>query len=205
MSAVLKRITVQQYLAHDRAAPSKSEFYDGEIFAMSGGSAMHSLIATNFAGVARERLKDKPCLAFNSDLRIKIEPSRLYTYPDASIVCGELEFHDDVKDTVTNPTVLVEVLSETTERYDRGFKSSQYRRIESLRELILISQDEVKVERFIRGEGGDWLFRESIDLADTLELASIGITIPVAEIYRGVTFPPPASLDSPIPETSGDA
>jgi Uma2 family endonuclease len=188
--ASTNNLTVAEYLALERKASFKSEYFQGEAFAMAGGTSEHSLIATNFTGEARSRLKNKPCVVFNSDLRVKVASTGLYTYPDASIVCGQLQFDDQQKDTLINPTVLVEVLSESTQSYDRGIKSRHYRKIDSLQELLLISQDSPTIEYYIRSPAGDWLFRESESLEATLRLASIGIDIPVAEIYRGVTLPP---------------
>ena len=188
MSAVPKLFTPEQYLVQERAAAFKSEFLRGEVFAMAGGSPNHSLIAANFAGEARQSLKDKPCKVFTSDLRVKVNSSGLYTYPDASIVCSELQFDDSQKDTLTNPTVLVEVLSEATEKYDRGAKSGHYRQIAALQEIVLISQDEPLVERFTRQANGGWLLIESPELSDEVHLESVGISITLSELYRGVAF-----------------
>jgi len=188
MSAVPKLVTAEQYLVQERQATFKSEFFRGEVFAMVGGSPNHSLIAANFAGEARELLKGKPCKVCNSELRVKVNASGLYTYPDASILCGELQFDDQQEDTVTNPTVLIEVLSESTEKYDRGAKSGHYRKIPSLMELVLISQYEPAVERFTRQENGGWLLVESQELSDDVRLGSVGISFALSELYRGVTF-----------------
>ena len=188
MSTALKRITPQEYLIRERQAPIKSDFYQGEIFAMGGGSANHSLIAANFVREAGNALKDKPCIVFNSDLRVQVQSTGLYTYPDATIVCGELLFDDDHRDTLLNPTVIVEVLSDSTEKYDRGKKSNHYRQIASLKELILIAQDRSHVERFTRQPNGDWLFHEQKELTADFELKSLGISIAISELYRGVTF-----------------
>ncbi len=190
MSTALKRVTPQEYLIRERQASFKSEFYQGEIFAMGGGSANHSLIAANFVREAGNALKDKPCAVFNSDLRVQVQSTGLYTYPDATIVCGELEFDDDQRDTVINPTVIVEVLSDSTEKYDRGRKSKHYRQIASLKELILISQDRPNIERFTRQPNGEWLFHEQRDLSENFELKSLGITVAISELYRNVTFEP---------------
>ncbi len=190
MSTALKRITPQEYLIRERQASIKSEFYQGEIFAMGGGSANHSLIAANFAGEARNALKDKPCTVFNSDLRVQVQATGLYTYPDATIVCGEQIFDDDHRDTLLNPTVIVEVLSDSTEKYDRGKKSNHYRQIKSLKELILIAQDRPQVERFTRQPNGDWLFNEQKELSAEFELKSLGISVAMSELYRGVKFEP---------------
>jgi Uma2 family endonuclease len=188
VSTALKRITPQEYLIRERQASIKSEFYQGEIFAMGGGSANHSLIAANFVREAGNALKDKPCIVFNSDLRVQVQSTGLYTYPDATIVCGELLFDDDHRDTLLNPTVIVEVLSDSTEKYDRGKKSNHYRQIASLKELILIAQDRSHVERFTRQPNGDWLFHEQKELTADFELKSLGISIAISELYRGVTF-----------------
>ncbi len=188
MSAVPKLITPEQYLVQERAAAFKSEFLRGEVLAMAGGSPNHSLIAANFVGACWQSLKGKPCKVFTSDLRVKVNVSGLYTYPDASIVCGELQFDDAQKDTLTNPTVLIEVLSESTEKYDRGAKSGHYRQIAALQEIVLISQDEPLVERFTRQANGGWLLIESRQLSDEVHLESVGISITLSELYRGVAF-----------------
>ena len=190
MSTALKRITPQEYLIRERQASIKSEFYQGEIFAMGGGSANHSLIAANFVREAGNALRDKPCIVFNSDLRVQVQSTGLYTYPDATIGCGELLFDDDHRDTLLNPTVIVEVLSDSTEKYDRGKKSNHYRQIASLKELILIAQDRSHVERFTRQPNGDWLFHEQKELTADFELKSLGISIAISELYRGVKFEP---------------
>ncbi len=190
MSTALKRITPQEYLIRERQASTKSEFYQGEVFAMGGGSANHSLIAANFVGEVRNALKDKPCTVFNSDLRVQVQATGLYTYPDATIVCGELEFDDDQRDTMINPTVIAEVLSDSTEKYDRGKKSNHYPQITSLKELILIAQDRPHVERFTRQPNGDWLFHEQKEMTADFELKSLGISVAMSELYRGVKFEP---------------
>lgn len=190
MSLALKRISPQEYLIRERQSSIKSEYYQGEVFAMGGGSANHSLIAANFVGEARNALKDKPCTVFNSDLRVQVQSTGPYTYPDATIVCGELEFADDQRDTLVNPTVIVEVLSDSTEKYDRGKKSNHYRQVASLKERILISQDRPNVERFTRQANGDWLFHEETDPAANFELKSLGISVAISELYRNVQFEP---------------
>jgi len=190
VATALKRVTPQEYLVRERQASFKSEFYQGEIFAMGGGSANHSLIAANFVRESGNALKGKSCSVFSSDLRVQVRSTGLYTYPDATIVCGELEFDDDQRDTIINPTVIVEVLSDSTEKYDRGRKSSHYRQIASLKELILISQDRPHVERLTRQPDGDWLFHEETDLSADFELKSLGVTVAVSELYRNVRFDP---------------
>ena len=190
MATALKRISEQEYLRREREAAYKSEYFQGEVFAMVGGSPNHSLIAANFVREAGNALKGKPCLVFTSDLRVRVDPSGLYTYPDASIVCGELQFADDQRDTLTNPTIIIEVLSESTEKYDRGRKANSYRQIASLQELVLVAQDRPHVERFTRQATVDWLFHDERDLEALFELPSMGFAIALAEIYRNVQFPP---------------
>lgn len=190
MSTALKRITPQEYLIRERQASTKSEFYQGEIFAMDGGSANHSLIGGNLVREAGNALKDKPCTVFNSDLRVQVQATGLYTSPDATIVCGEQLFDDDHRDTLLNPTVIVEVLSDSTEKYDRGKKSNHYRQIKSLKELIPIAQDRPQVERFTRQANGDWLFHEQTELSAEFELKSLCISVAMSELYRGVKFEP---------------
>ena len=190
MSTALKRITPQEYLIREREGSTKSEFYRGEIFAMDGGSANHSLIAANLVREAGNALKDKPCTVFNSDLRVQVQTTGLYTYPDATIVCGEPIFDDDHRDTLLNPTVIVEVLSDSTEEYDCSKKSNHYRQIKSLKELILIAQDRPQVERFTRQANGDWLFHEQTELSAEFELKSLDISVAMSELYRGVKFEP---------------
>ena len=196
MSTALKRISPVEYLARERMAEFKSEFFDGEIFAMAGGSPTHSLIAANFVREAGNLLNGTSCVVYTSDLRIKNQTTGLYTYPDASIVCGDLKFDDDIKDTVTNPTVIVEVLSDSTEKYDRGRKASHYRQIPSVSEIILISQDEAHVERFVRQPEGGWLLLEERDLAGSFELSSLNVTIAMSDLYRHVKFEAPPSDES---------
>ncbi len=188
MTRALKTISPTDYLARERTADSKSEYFQGEVFAMAGGSANHSLIAANFIGEARQALKAKPCDVYSSDLRVKIQASGLYTYPDATIVCGELQFEDDAGDTLLNPTLVVEVLSDSTEQYDRGRKSNHYRQISSLREIVLISQETTHVECFVRQKADGWLMTEQKLPTGSVTLQSLSISLDMTEIYRNVAF-----------------
>jgi len=184
------RLSEAEYLVIERAAAYKSEFFDGEMFAMAGGSLPHSRIATNLAIEIGNRLKGRPCVPFNSDLRLKVEASGLITYPDLSVICGPIEFASGSDDTVSNPTVIVEVLSPSTEAYDRGAKFDNYRRMPSLQEYLLVSQDAPRVEQFIRQSGGDWLLRVVAGLESSIELPSLNISLPLAEVFAGVEFNP---------------
>ena len=191
LPARVKKFTPAEYLTLERTSAYRSAYFQGEIFAMAGGTPRHSLIQTNLTAELRQALKGDPCTAYNNDLRILVDQTGLYTYPDASIVCGPLELADGQPDVVLNPTVLFEVLSDSTEGYDRGQKFGNYRRIESLREYVLVSQNEVLVERFQRNPDNTWTMTESRGIESTLALTSVGITIPLLEIYDKVDFSKP--------------
>lgn len=185
-----QRLTPAEYLAIERAADHKSEFYAGEMFAMAGASPPHVLITSNVNRELGTQLKGRPCRVYSSDLRVKISATGLHTYPDVVVVCGEQQFDDARKDTLLNPTLIVEVLSETTEAYDRGEKFDHYRQIESLREYMLIAQDRPRVERYVRQPGGqDWLLTAVRDMRGSISLPSIGCELALAEIYDKVDLP----------------
>jgi len=195
-AATKKRFTPQEYLALERKSETRSEYYNGEIFAMSGASREHNLISVNLLRDIGNQLEDRPCEAYTSDMRVSIEATGLYTYPDVSVVCGEPRFQDLEVDTLLNPTVIVEVLSPTTEAYNRGVKFRHYRRIGSLREFVLISQDRMMVERFTR-QGNDWVLSDMTDPDQVLKLESIGCQIPLGRIYAKVTFPETGATEEP--------
>ena len=165
------------------------------MFAMAGGSPTHSRIKTNILGELRNRLKGNPCAPYDSDLRIKC-PTGLYTYPDVSVICSELELDDEQKDTVLNPTLLIEVLSKNTEAYDRGKKFDHYRTIPSLREYVLVSQEEPMIQRFLRNDDNTWTMSAVFDLKQAIRLQSLGIEIPLAEVYERVEFTADTTTES---------
>ena len=185
-------LAVGEYLAIERAAEFKSEFVNGEMLAMSGGTAPHARVATNLTIALGVRLRGGSCSVFNSDLRVNVSATGLYTYPDITVVCGELRLADDGhNDTLFNPTVLVEVLSPSTEAYDRGAKFAHYQRIDSLREYVLVAQDRPRVERYTRRQEADpneWLLTVATGLDSKLTLPALGLELPLAEIYDGVDF-----------------
>jgi Uma2 family endonuclease len=191
-AAVTPRCTPEQYLAMERKASFKSEYYNGFITAMAGTSREHSLIAGNVSGEIREQFKNRSCEVHASDMRVLVSPTGLYTYPDVVAVCGEPRFLDDEVDTLLNPTMIVEVLSPTTESYDRGAKFAHYRRLASLQEYVLIAQDQVRVELYTR-QGDGWLLTELSQLDQTLRLSSIDCEVPLREIYAKVRFPEDAA------------
>jgi Uma2 family endonuclease len=187
-TASSRRITPQEYLAIERAAQTRSEYYAGEMFAMSGASWHHNLVKDNLAAEVRQQLKDGPCRVVTSDLRVKVDATGLYTYPDIVVVCEEPRFEDNVHDTLLNPRVVIEVLSDPTEKYDRGKKFSHYQRVASLQEYVLVAQDEPVVERYVRQAAGGWLLTTVRGMDADFAFASIAAKIPLREIYRGVTF-----------------
>lgn len=189
MSAVPKiYLTPAEYLAFERQSEIKHEYFRGELFAMSGASRQHVRIAVNVTILLGNQLKRRGCDVFNSDMRVKVSPTGLYTYPDLVVVCGRPRFEDRELDTLLNPTVVVEILSKSTEAYDRGEKFTQYRTLESLTDYLLISQERPHIERFTRQEGGLWLFSDSIGLDAVMPIESIQCQLPLAEVYDRVEF-----------------
>lgn len=186
-------LTVAEYLEIERKAEFKSEFYRGEMFAMSGGTEQHSVIAVNLAAELNNALKGKPCRTYNSDMRV-MSPSGLWTYPDVSVACGEKLFGDEARDSLLNPVLVIEVLSDSTEGYDRGKKFNHYRTIESLREYVLISQSEPMVQTFLRLDDGCWKMQPIQGLDQSVTFESINVTVPMSEIYRDVVFDEPEKL-----------
>ena len=177
-----------QYLAKERKAEFKSQYYRGEMFAMAGASREHNLIVGNLVREIGNALKDRRCEVYPSDMRVKVATTGLYTYPDATVVCGDPEFEDEQFDTLTNPTVLFEVLSDSTESWDRGGKFRQYRDIPSLKEYVMVTQDRASVERYIRQTDGGWLLQEIESIEAAVRFDSIDVMVPLAEIYRNIRF-----------------
>jgi Uma2 family endonuclease len=190
-------LTPEQYLEIERKAEFKSEYYNGEMFAMSGAREPHVLISGNTAAALHQQLRKRPCKAYSLDMRVRVTPSGLYTYPDVVVVCGEPQFLDAGRDTLLNPTVIVEVVSESTENYDRVRKFKLYRTLESLKEYVLISSLEVGVERYTRQPDDQWLLQSVTRLEDSIALPSVGCHLLLADLYEKVDFatPPPGSPD----------
>lgn len=187
-TAALNHYTPEEYLALERNAEFKSEYVDGRILAMTGASVAHNLIAGSIQAELRSRFRGGPCRAFIADVRVQIAGGHRYAYPDVMAVCRQPEFIDGVLDTLTNPVLIVEVLSPSTEVYDRGEKFTHYRSIDTLQEYVLIAQDRPVAERFVR-HGDFWLFSALSGLDASLELTSVGCTIPLRDIYENVDFP----------------
>lgn len=182
------RLTPEQYLEIERKAEFKSEYYGGEMYAMSGGTYPHGVIILNLGAELRAALKGRPCSTTSNDVRLRVSPGGLYTYPDVMVVCGDPRFADDQADTLLNPTLIVEVLSHSTEAHDRGLKFEQYRMIESLKEYVLVSQYRPKIEKFRRQASGEWVLSECTGLEAVCEFGSVECRIPLSEIYSNVKF-----------------
>ena len=185
------RMTHGDYLAAEEISPTKHEYVQGEVFAMTRGTPEHSRLAASTSWALMNALRGKPCCVFNSDLRVRVEECDLTSYPDVTVVCGAVEFSTSDRNAVTNPIVLVEVLSPNTEAWDRGDKAAYYRRIPSLREYVLVAQDKPRIELFRRGEAGVWEFCEA-GAGEALQLASLGVRLDVDEIYRNPLRDPAA-------------
>ena len=178
-------VTPEEYLAFERKATTKHEYLNGQIVAMSGASFAHNFITVNIATSLNIQLMEGECRVATSDMRVKVTQIDSYFYPDVVVVCGEPRAEDDTFDTLLNPTLIVEVLSPSTEGYDRGEKFEHYQQIASLKDYILISQDEVHVEYYYRQEN-EWLQTEFRGLEDVLSLLSIGCELRLSDIYRRV-------------------
>jgi Uma2 family endonuclease len=191
-SAKSGRFTIEEYLRLEVEAKQRHEYRDGRIIDMAGGSPEHSLIIANVIGEMRSQLKGKPCRVYDSNLRIRVPRTPLYTYPDVSVVCGQMQFdpEDAGRTTATNPRLIVEVLSAATEADDRGEKFRRYLSLASLEEYVLVSQVRPLVETFTRQGDGTWRFATVSGLEEGVKLASVETQLRLSEIYTGVQFPP---------------
>ncbi|HEX8428827.1 Uma2 family endonuclease [Hymenobacter sp.] len=181
-------ITPEDYLTTERESDFKSEYFDGEVYAMSGASRAHNLVVSNLVTSLNNRLGDT-CSVFPSDMRVHVPASGLYTYPDVSVVCGEEQYLEDTHlDTLLNPLVLLEVLSLSTGKYDRGDKFLFYKSIPSLQHYVVIESQRPLVGVYTRGADNSWLFQEYKDLQATLPLPALELELPLTEIYRKITF-----------------
>ena len=189
MSAIPKtKLTPEEYLEMERKAEFKSEYFNGEVFAMAGARRNHNKVATNISGLVWQHLKGRNCESYSSDMRVFVPKAGLYTYPDVVVVCGEPKFQDNVFDTLLNPTLLIEVLSESTESYDRGKKFAHYRSIESLQEYVLVSTDEARIEKYVKQGDGFWFFTEAVGTEAEIEFTAIECQIALAEVYDKIDF-----------------
>ena len=193
MTAVPKRkMTEAEYLAFERDAEAKHEFYDGEIFAMAGASRAHNELKDNLIGELHARLKGGSCRTYSADMRVKVNRTGLYTYPDILIVCGPPQIQQTAgTDTLLNPQVVIEILSDSTERYDRGKKFEHYKRLPTVLEYVLVSQERALVDRYVRQPDKTWVLTTFDDPAGEFALATVPVRFPLADVYRGVELTEP--------------
>lgn len=184
------RYSPAEYLLMERQAATRHEYYQGEIFALAGASLNHNKIVVNLVREISWQFKKRPCVVYANDMRVKVEASGLYTYPDIVALCGDAQVEDSQADTLVNPQLIIEVLSPSTEQYDRGLKFDLYRKLESLQEYILVSSLKWQIMHYLRQGPNQWLLREIENLADSLKMSSIQCEIPLAEIYAKVDFQP---------------
>ena len=183
-----RSMTEAEYLALERNSTIKHELIGGETYAMSGASEAHNLVTGSTYAMLYNQLRGGSCRVYPSDMKVRTPATGSYTYPDITVVCGEALFADDQRDILLNPILIIEVMSPTTERYDRGKKFQHYRELKTLQEYILIAQDSPHVERFVRQEKGFWQFSEVRGRESSLELSSIGCILNLAEVYEQITF-----------------
>ena len=181
--------TPREYLALERKASYKSEYWAGEIFAMSGASREQNIIVANVTTLLNTQLEDRNCEVYPTDMRVRTPDTQLYAYPDVVVVCGEPRFEDESVDTLLNPTLLVEVLSPSTEINDRKKRFADYRKIASLKKYILIAQQEARVTQYVRQPNGSWLFHEASRPEGRVHLSSIDCDLEMERVYRKVQFP----------------
>jgi Uma2 family endonuclease len=179
-------VSPEEYLAFERAAEYRNEYFDGEVFAMTGASRRHNLIAGNIGGSLWQQLRGKPCEVYPSDMRVRIPSANVYMYPDVVAVCGEPQFEDDYVDTLLNPTLLVEILSKSTASYDLRVKSGHYRTLPSLTEYLFVAQNEYHVALHIRQADGRWLLADIRGSEERVELTSVGCVLSLADVYERV-------------------
>ena len=182
--APLPNLTPEQYLEIERNAEYKSEYVDGQMYAMAGGSPAHSELAFQFSGLVWPRLGARGCRGFNSDMRVQA-PTGMQAYPDLSVACGKLNLGKN-GDSLLNPTLIVEILSPSTERFDRGRKFHHYRSIPSLRDYVLVASESISVELWSRQPDGSWRIEEAEGMDQSIEIPSIGVTLSLRELYDGV-------------------
>jgi Uma2 family endonuclease len=182
------RVTSDEYLAAERLSEYRSEYLDGSVYPMTGASANHSRIVLNVSTEINIQLRGRRCDVFPIDMKVRLPNSRKFFYPDVVAVCGELEFHDDRRDIILNPDVIVEVLSPSTEAFDRGAKFRAYQTIESLKEYVLVSQNEPLIEQYVRNGEGKWTYAAAEGLESSLTLPSIECTLNLSVVYDKVDF-----------------
>lgn len=187
LNKVERKWTFEEYLAHEVETDIKHEYLDGEIYAMTGGTKKHSVIGTNCTTEIGVQLRDTDCYVTNSEMRVQISLTK-FVYPDFIVVCGKDEFMDDKEITLLNPTLVAEVISDSSEKYDRGLKSEFYRSLPSLQYYLMVDQHRVYAQLYTRAEDDKWIFQEFNQRDMTIPLDAIGVTLPIAEVYRNIMF-----------------
>lgn len=193
LNKVERKWTFEEYLAYEEETGIKHEYIDGEIYAMTGGTKKHSVISTNCTTEIGIQLRDSDCYVTNSDMRVEISPTK-FVYPDFLVACGNEEFMDDKEVTLLNPIMIAEVISDSSEKYDRGLKSQYYRSLPSLKYYMIIEQNRIYVELYTRGNDDKWIFQEFNQLDMMIPLDGIAVESPVSEVYRGFTFEEDSNL-----------
>jgi Uma2 family endonuclease len=203
------RVTPAEYLAREQASETKHEYIRGHVFAMTGASPKHNWIGANLISALKQRLRAGPCGVLTSDQAVYVEKTDTNTYPDVTVLCGPAKTHRDFPHSLTNPSVLVEVLSPSTEAYDRGEKFDHFRRLESLKEYVLVSSERRAVDHFLREANGKWTLTEARGADGAIRFPSLDVTVPLAEIYDGVEQVAPEGLlpdgETPHPPSAQDA
>lgn len=182
------KMTPEEYREFERNSDQKHEYLDGEIYMMAGATPNHNLISSSVNFALYSQLRGKGCFLYSSDMRVKVEKTGLYTYPDMTIVCGKPEYEDTKPQTLLNPIMIIEILSPSTEKDDRGKKFQHYRNLQSLQEYVLISQNSYRIEKFAKRTNIEWLFSDTSDIDSVIELPSIDCTLRLSEVYAQVTL-----------------
>ena len=181
-------VTPEEYLAAERLSETRSEYLDGGVYPMTGASLNHGRIVVNVATQLALQLSERDCDVLVNGMKVRLQESRKFFYPDISVVCGKPQFHDERTDIILNPDLVIEVLSPSTEAFDRGAKFEAYRTVESLKEYVLVSQDKPLVEQYVRNGDGSWKFTEAVGLESSLTLPSVGCILNLGAVYKRVEF-----------------
>ena len=181
-------MTVDEYLAFEETNPAKHEYYQGRVFLLAGGNEAHAIITSNINAILNLQVRERPCTVYTSDMKVKVERTKLYAYPDVSVVCGPAQFEDTTRRVLLNPTALIEVLSESTEKYDRGKKFQNYRTIDSLQEYLLVAQESMQIDHYVRQPDNFWLLSSASAEDEQIVLPSIHCHLSIKDVYNKVQF-----------------
>jgi Uma2 family endonuclease len=192
-------VTPAQYVAAEQASGTKHEYLRGHVLAMAGATPKHNLVCANVIRALGDRLRGRPCAVMTSDQHVYVEATELGTYPDVTVLCAQAQHHADFPRSVTNPSILVEVLSPTTEAYDRGAKFDHYRHLPSLREYVLVATDQFGIDHYLREADGTWRLTVVRGLDAALRLPSVDAIVPLAEVYENLELVAPEGIEEPSP------